>query len=293
MIQWHCLPFGTGLSCEQTSELIDRHLAPRIYRLMPDCEKYDLNALVVEMKEKGRQFFAETTVITEWSHIPDEKKVMDWRYLSAVLVRDNNFDTDFGTYSEILDKANGKRKKTSSTKAFGLSALQQLLDEEPEERPNLPTTKDGGYTFIYALDAAVYFMEEGCYASQKKAAEFLRELLQGEAVYNALYLKEMLDFPERIGWQKSDGLLELARRINQNYAENKNRVGFLRGSFLKLEGEAEIANKFILTKPQRLELPHKLAVHAVDGQLGWRAWMTYDEIPIRTISNLSSIATYG
>ncbi len=231
MLSWRYLPLRTHQSDEETIELIDKHLAPKISQLAPSSVCIDLDVLVAELKEKAAQFFAKTTVVDVWDHVPDDKKIRDWEYMSAVIHQRNNFDTYLGTDQEILNWANGKigprskKESSPSTTKSDFAAFFDKLDEEREDLPMPPKTRDGGFAFIHALDTAVLFTEQEQY-TQSQAASFLRKLLQGEAVYNALYLGEMLNHPERMEWQRGNNPVELARRITQNYALERNLTGF-------------------------------------------------------------------
>ena len=194
-----------GNNHERVSDFANNY-AQRIGQLPHSEDPYDISSVVSSIIRTYERFFEDTKIVLRWDDVPKTKKRIDWeQYIRAMYY--------------------------GYTKPF--NQTPEDIDKEIERSSGKTLEKDKGFSFYHSIECVVHFCENNRF-NREKAVEFLDELLNGKALYDPLYVREMLNHPERLGFEaKPEKLVEFARAISANYErpisydeQKKNRRSF-------------------------------------------------------------------
>ncbi len=174
----------------------------------------------------------------------------------------------------------------------------EQIDEQVDKLACVGTLEfDCGLSFYHSVETVVAFCENVGF-SRDEAAVFLSELFDGNAIYNPLYIREMLNYPERLGFERNSlDVKNFALEVNRNYGDHGGyKDSGSPENVVKvptLEGESDLASEFFAQRQKEGTFPKKLIVHSVDTQASRKAWRTYEQVARQTSTKLASVATYG
>lgn len=147
-------------------------------------------------------------------------------------------------------------------------------------------TIDRGFAFFHSLDCVIDFCEKMAF-SRQQVDIFLQELLDTPALNNPLYVREMLQYPERLDARTPQ---ELVHAISENYKKN---TSYARTELHEIPDEEHLASQFFRQRVNEGVFPGRFVVHSVDSQATVKSWRTYEQIAAVTALRLASVATYG
>ena len=237
--------------------------AQRIGQLPHSEDSYNISSVASSIIRTYDRFFEDTKIVLRWDDVPKTKRRVDFeQYMRAMF---------FGY-----------------TKPF--NQTPEDIDKEIERSSGKTLEKDKGFSFYHSIECVVHFCENNRF-NREKSVEFLGELLSGKALYDPLYVREMLNHPERLGFEaKPEKLVEFARAISANY---ERPVSYDEQKIFSIADEVTMAKDFFAQRKTEGLFPDKFIVHSVDTQGYAKAWRTYKKFAAITSSKLASVVTYG
>lgn len=241
--------------------------ARRISQLQSGTKSFDGSSFIDSVIARYNHFCQETNFVLVWSDVPREKQRGDWEQQMRGFYY--GYNKPFYMTVEQIDE--------------NLDTIGEIKKLE----------KDKSMSFFHSLETATTFAEEQK-CTQDEAAKFLSVLLEGQVLYDPLYLRDILNHPERMNFKGRENIEQFAAAISSNYREQRSVDSTMRyGAIFRLDDEAMIAQQFFQTKPERVEFPKKFVIHTSDGQASEKIWRTYLQVAERTASKLASMITYG
>ncbi|MBI5871539.1 hypothetical protein HZB88_00445 [archaeon] len=265
MLVWRDIGFRkneTGHDPKIVGELANSY-ARRIGQLPNSGNPYDTSSIASSIIETYEKFLKATKTILRWDDVPKDKQRLDHeQFMRAMFL--------------------GYKKPFYST--------TEEIDQETDRFSGKTLENDKGLSFYHSIECVVGFCENVSF-SKEEAVVFLQELFGCKALYDPLYIKEMLNHPERLGFrEKSREPEKLAQAISENY---ERLVSYNRNELPKIADEKAIAKEFFAQREREGAFLGKFVVHSIDTQASAKAWRTYEQFAALTSSKLASIAIYG
>jgi len=266
MLPWRDIGIKENvLDLDQEAQRHAGAYAQRVSQLEAGVAEFDQAAFAAAIVAQYTTFFDETRTTLRWSDVSIEK---------------HRFDLEQSMRALFL----GYKKPFFMT--------QEQIDHDVDEIGRAGQMEfDKRFSFFHALAVAIEFAE-GIHLARDETATFLDTLMEGRALHDPLYLREILSHPQRLDFEGKRQIELFAQAIAANYRQQQcddPRETNVRS----MEDEATIARHFFETRPAKVTLPQKFVVHSVDGQAANKIWRTYEQVAERTASTLASIATYG
>ncbi len=265
MLVWKDIGFKkneTGLDHERVSDLSHRY-ARRIGELSNTSNSYNADSIASNIIEVHKNFLEKTRTVLRWDDVPKDKQRLDHeQFMRAMFL---GYKKSFGSTTEEIDQE--------------ISRLSGKTSEH-----------DKGLSFYHSIESIVGFCENAGF-SREEAVVFLQGLLVRKALYDPLYIREILNHPGRLGFEEKLAEPEkLARAIAENYEKS---VSFDKNEVPKINDEEDIAKEFFARRKREGAFPDKFVVHSVDTQASAKSWRTYEQFAAITVAKLASVVTYG
>ncbi len=257
MLQWRDIGIKeNAYDRDQEAQKLAGAAVQRIAKLDTD-DDINLVGVADDILAHYKTFSDETKVTLRWSDVPREKQRFDYEQsLRALFI--------------------GYRRRL------------EVSDSDLEEMGRAGQMEFGKrFSFFHSLDVAIAFAEAQ-HVAQKDALGFLSALMEGKAVYDPLYLMEVLNNP---AWLSGEREMKTIAAAIAAHRLTYRSIAY--EPIAQLVDEASFAEHFFQTRPRKVVLPQKFVVHSVDGQAAQKFWRTYAQVVDRTAANLASIATYG
>lgn len=265
MLVWKDIGFKkneTGRDHERVSDLSHCY-ARRIGELPSTSNSYNSDFIASSIIEIYKKFLDETRTVLRWDNVPKDKQRLDHEQFMRAM---------FLGYKKPFD-----------------SSIEEI-DQEVSRFSGKTSEHDKGLSFYHSIESVVSFCEN-VGSSREEAVVFLQELLVKRALYDPLYMREILNHLGRLGFgEKLDEPEKLARAIAENYEKS---VSFDKNEVPKINEEEDIAKEFFARREREGAFPDKFAVHSVDTQASAKAWRTYEQFAAITVAKLASVVTYG
>lgn len=250
-IVWKDIGIQKGADRKETASALAEKYAERIARLSGGSGEFDRAAFVKYiLRESDASFERTRSAPFSMLDVPWDKQRFDYEAMHRALFLGYTAQLT-ETESEIAEEL--RRRAEAGEMRF-----------------------DKGLSFFHALESIVTFAEQGGLA-RDKAGAFVSTLCEKSLLDDPLYLREMLNNPQRLIADRASG------------AEPR----FDLDAFAERLREDQAAAEFFANRPGHVELPQKFVVYSVDGQARHKVWRTYEQVALRTAQILASVATYG
>lgn len=265
MIVWRDIGFKkceSGPDCSRASDLANGY-AGRIGQLPSSGNSYDVSSMASSLIRAYGRFFEETKVVLRWDDVPREKQRLDHeQFMRAMFF---GFKRPYGSTIEEIDK-------------------------EVDQFSGRTSEKDRGLSFYHSVECVVLFSENSGF-DREEALIFLEKLLEGKILYDPLYVREILNHPERLGFGvESREPEKFVHAIRENYDRS---ISYGENRIPEIVGEEAIAEGFFAQRKGGRAFPSKFVVHSVDSQASEKCWRTYAQFAEYHSGKLGSVATFG